>query len=91
MGMLSKLFRNKKKNSAAIARERLHIIVAHQRADMDSNNENVPAYLPKLQQEIMDVISKYVEIDEDQLKVELSQNDHSSVLELNVTLPEEQR
>jgi len=44
--------------------------------------------LPKLQQEILDVIRKYVTIEHDQVQVQLDKNDDCSVLELNVTLPD---
>ncbi len=76
-------FKSKKKNTASVAKERLQIIVAHERGQREQ-----PDYLPQLQQEILDVIRKYVPIDQDQVQVQLDKNDDCSVLELNVTLPE---
>ncbi|TVP59175.1 MAG: cell division topological specificity factor MinE [Halomonadaceae bacterium] len=77
-------FRNKKgPNTASIAKERLQIIVAHER-----NTRGQPDYLPQLQQELLDVIRKYVAIQDDQVQVQLDKNDSCSVLELNVTLPD---
>ncbi|PAV27226.1 cell division topological specificity factor MinE [Tamilnaduibacter salinus] len=77
-------FKSRKKNtSASVAKERLQIIVAHERGQREQ-----PDYLPKLQQELVAVIRKYVEIEDDQVQVELDRNDECSVLELNVTLPE---
>ena len=76
-------FRSKKTNSASIAKERLQITVAHERSQRDQ-----PDYLPALQQEILAVIRKYVQIDDDQVQVQLDKNDSCSVLELNVTLPD---
>lgn len=76
-------FRQNKKNTASLAKERLQIIVAHQRAQ-----QNVD-YLPALQREILEVIKKYVKIDERQVKVELERSNDCSVLELNITLPEQ--
>ena len=76
-------FRSAKKDTASIAKERLQIIVAHER-----NQRNQPDYLPKLQKEILEVIRKYVDIDQDQVEVQLDQNDDCSVLELNITLPD---
>ena len=76
-------FKSSKKNTASIAKERLQIIVAHERGKREQ-----PDYLPKLQQEILDVIRKYVPIDQDQVQVQLDKNEDCSVLELNVTLPE---
>lgn len=76
-------FKSTKKNTASIAKERLQIIVAHERGQREQ-----PDYLPMLQQEILEVIRKYVSVDQDQVQVMLDKNDDCSVLELNVTLPE---
>lgn len=79
-------FRSKKevKDSASLAKERLQIIVAHERGARSQ-----PDYLPKMQQEILDVISRYVDIDRDKVNVSFDNTDDCSVLELNVTLPEQ--
>ncbi len=76
-------FKSTKKNTASIAKERLQIIVAHERS-----KRNQPDYLPALQQEILEVIRKYVQVDQDQVDVQLDNNGDCSVLELSVTLPE---
>ncbi len=76
-------FRKEQKTSASIAKERLQILVAHDRA-----RSNGPDYLPQLQQEILAVIRKYVSIGDDDVSVNLEQQGTTSVLELNVTLPE---
>ena len=77
-------FKSKKNNrSASVAKERLQIIVAHERGQRDQ-----PDYLPELQKEPLAVIRKYVQISDDQVQVEVDRNDSCSVLELNVTLPE---
>ena len=76
-------FRTSKPTTAAVAKERLQIIVAHER-----NGHAQPDYLPRLQQELLDVISKYVQINRDDVQVQLDRSDNCSVLELNITLPE---
>ncbi|MBE02717.1 cell division topological specificity factor MinE [Marinobacter lutaoensis] len=76
-------FRSKKTSSASVAKERLQIIVAHERGRRDQ-----PDYLPQLQQELLAVIRKYVQISDDMVQVEVDRNDNCSILELNVTLPE---
>lgn len=76
-------FSRKKNNSASIAKERLQIIVAHER-----NKKKQPDYLPALQRDIMEVLRKYVDIDMTQVEVQLENNGTCAVLELNVTLPE---
>ena len=77
-------FRSKNKTTANVAKERLQIIVAHERTA-----RNQPDYLPALQKDLVAVISKYVPIDEDMVAVSLDQNEDCAVLELNITLPEE--
>lgn len=77
-------FRSKKTpTSASVARERLKIIVAHERGQRTE-----PDYLPKMQREIIEVIRKYVPIEQDQVNIQLDSNENCSVLELNVTLPD---
>lgn len=68
--------------SAKFAKERLQIIIAHERGTRDKAD-----YLSSMQQDIIDVIAKYVNIDKDQVKVELERKDGCSILELNVMLP----
>ncbi|KJS07193.1 MAG: cell division topological specificity factor [Gammaproteobacteria bacterium BRH_c0] len=77
-------FRKQRKSTASVARERLQILVAHDRL-----RSSGPDYLPQLQQEILAVIRKYVEIGDDDVRVQLDQQGNTSVLELNVTLPDE--
>lgn len=69
--------------SASTAKERLQIVVAHQRAA-----RNQPDFLPEMQKEIIAVIQKYVNIETDQVSVQMDSSDDCSVLELNVTLPQ---
>lgn len=76
-------FRREKMKSASIAKERLQILVAHDRARSSS-----PDYLPRLQQELLEVIRKYVSVDDDDVSVNLEEQGTTSVLELNITLPD---
>lgn len=85
MGLLS-FFRSSEPSSADIARERLQIVVAHQRAD-----RNRPSYLPKLQKDLLDVIRKYVDVGEDAIQVRVEREDRHEILELNVVLPQSPR
>ena len=81
MGILS-YFRAKKQTSASVAKERLQVLVAYER-----NQRNQPDYLPQMQQEILAVIAKYVDVSLDDVQINLDEN--CSILELNVTLPEQ--
>jgi cell division topological specificity factor len=71
--------------SASLAKERLQIIVAHER---NKRNLSQPDFLPQMQQEIIAVILKYIPIDSNQVTVNLENSDNCSVLELNITLPD---
>ena len=82
MGLLD-IFRSHRKGSASIAKERLQILVAHDRAERGR-----PSYLPKLQRELLEVIRKYVEVDQDAISVNYEQDDQQEILELNIVLPE---
>ncbi len=73
--------RRRKNATAAVAKERLQIIISHERTQRCA-----PDYLPKLQEEILAVIAKYVPINRDQVSVNLERMGDSSVLELNVTM-----
>ena len=73
----------KPSQSALIAKERLQIIVAHESVATDD-----PDFIRKLQDEMLDVICKYININRNQVRVQLEQRGEHSVLELNVTLDE---
>lgn len=75
--------RPRPKNTANIARERLRIIVAQERATRGG-----PDYLPLLRNELLEVIRKYVSVDPDAVQVNLERGSDGEVLELSVTLPE---
>lgn len=74
----------KRTSTASVAKERLQIIISHERSQ-----RNTPDYLPKLQEEILAVIAKYVRINRDQVTVHLERMGDNAVLELNVTMPED--
>jgi len=77
--------RGPEKKTAAVAKERLQIILAHERA---GRGAGTPDYLPALQEELMAVIAKYIHVDRDSFKVQLENHDRYDVLELNITLPD---
>ncbi len=76
------LFSGRKKTSAAAARERLQILISHER-----QNRQGPDFLPDLQRDILNVVKRYVAIRDDHVSVRLDRTGDASVLELNVTLP----
>ena len=81
MSLLDFFLRPRKDNTAKVAKERLQIIVAHERSTRGG-----PDYLPQLKQDLLDVIRKYVQISPEQVTVQLDKKDDLSVLELNIML-----
>lgn len=84
MSFLSFLLGEKKK-TASVAKERLQIILAHERA---GRGAATPDYLPALQRELVAVIGKYIQINPDDIKVQLERQDDLEVLEVKIELPE---
>jgi cell division topological specificity factor len=75
-----------KKKTASVAKERLQIILAHERS---GRNASQPDYLPALQRELVAVISKYIRIDPRDIKVNLDRQDNLEVLEVKIELPDQ--
>jgi cell division topological specificity factor len=80
MGLLN-LFFSPHRHSAAIAKERLKIVLAHERA-----GSHAPDFLPKLQRELIDVVARYVEMREDMIRVNLGRSGETSLLEINIEI-----
>ncbi|MFM2074145.1 MAG: cell division topological specificity factor MinE [Pseudomonadota bacterium] len=85
MDFLSFLLGEKQK-TASVAKERLQIILAHER---NGRNAPQPDYLPALQRELLAVISKYIQINPDDIKVQLDRRDNLEVLEVKIELPDQ--
>jgi len=77
-------------NSAVMAKERLKIIVAHERNGLKSS-QNSRDYLPLLQQELLKVVRKYVAIEDENVKISMDKEGDYEVLELNIALPEQNK
>jgi len=75
------LFRKKRPSSASIAKERLQIIVSHER-----RRPSTPDFLPSLQKDILEVVRKYIHINENQIKLSVDRKGECEVLELNISL-----
>ena len=84
MSFLSFLL-GEKKQTASVAKERLQIILAHERSGRGASR---PDYLPALQRELVAVISKYVSINPNDIKVHLERQDNLEVLEVKIELPD---
>ncbi|MBA4253081.1 MAG: cell division topological specificity factor MinE [Comamonadaceae bacterium] len=81
-------FLGEKKQTASIAKDRLQIILAHERSGRHASE---PDYLPQLQRELIAVISKYVHVNPGDIRVNLERQENLDVLEVKIELPEKQR
>lgn len=86
MALLDYLLGERKKKSANLAKDRLQILLAHERSE-----RNAPDYLPKMREEILAVIAKYVDIDDEKLQISVDEANGFEVLELNLVLPDHHR
>jgi cell division topological specificity factor len=77
-------FKTSKTSTASLAKERLQILVAHERT-----SRHQPSYLPELQDELLNVVRKYANVDQDAIFVNFEQDEHQETLELNIVLPED--
>ncbi len=68
MGFLSRLFR-REGGSKHVAKERLQLVLSHDRMKLP------PALLEQMKDELITVISSYIEIDEAGINVELTERD----------------
>ena len=82
MSLFSFLLGEKKK-TATVAKERLQIILAHERGGRSKADD-----LPALQRELIAVISKYVSVNPEDIKVHLERQDDLEVLEVKIELPD---
>ena len=61
-----KLFTRKKEQSKNVAKERLKLVLVHDRSDLS------PRFLEMIKSDIVKVISKYAEIDESEIEIKLT-------------------
>jgi cell division topological specificity factor len=84
MGLLT-YFKKQNKTSAQQAKERLQILIAHERS---MSSAPTPSYLPALKQDLLAVIRKYVEVSDTDVDVQYEEGSGCDVLELNISLPD---
>lgn len=81
MSILDRLFGRRTNQSAAVAKNRLQIVLAQERAGRDA-----PDFLPLLKKEILAVVAKYLDVEDEMIKVQLEKSGDTSILEINVEL-----
>ena len=84
MSWLEKIFGTTQLKTTQLARERLTLVIAHQRAD----EAGAPDFLQDKKKELIAVISKYVKVNADDIKVQLEKKGNYEVLEVNIVMLE---
>lgn len=82
MKMFGFNFRPRKSNSAQTAKNRLQILLAHERGSGPS-----PDYLPLLQRDILEAIKRHIQVEQDAVDIKMDRKDDLSSLEINIELP----
>lgn len=77
-------FFNRNRSSAPVARERLQVLLAHERAFSGRTD-----LAERLQKEILAAIAKHIPIDGDKVVVRLERGDQVSTLEIDIEVPEQ--
>lgn len=80
LDILTKIFGRVSVNSKDIARERLRLVLVHDRASIS------PDFITNLKEELIRVIREYLEIDEDNLQVEFENDEKSIALVANIPI-----
>lgn len=78
LDVLNKLFARDNVPSKEIARERLRLVLVHDRASFS------PEFLNSLKEDLIKVIRDYLDIDEEALQVNLENEDNSIALVANI-------
>ncbi len=82
MSFLSNLFRGERK-SATTAKERLQLVLIHDRADLS------PGRLEELKDEMIELLSRYVEIDRRAVEISLTSDRNQQRLVADIPLASE--
>lgn len=69
--------------TAQTARDRLQLLLAHERGQ----GSGTPDYLPQLQNDLIAVIRKYIDVADDEVDIRMERDDDVSSLEINIDLP----
>jgi cell division topological specificity factor len=73
----------RRRNSAPVARERLQILLAHERSIVGGQSDLVAI----LREEIMAVIAKHIAVGDDQVQIKMDRGDSVSTLEVDIEIP----
>ena len=80
MNLLSFFLR--RNGSAPVARDRLQVLLSHERAALGQRD-----LVAVLREEILSVIAKHVRVDRDKVRVKMDRGDSISTLEVDIEIP----
>lgn len=84
MSILSYLRGKPAVKSASVAKERLQIVIAHERS-----RRHQPEFLPQMKQELLQVVRKYIQVNDDDIDFQFESQDDCHILELNITMSQD--
>ncbi|MXV44857.1 cell division topological specificity factor MinE [Saccharibacter sp. 17.LH.SD] len=85
MSFLDSFFARKRPSSSSVARNRLQILLAHERG---AEAEGDSTLLRTLHREILEVLARHVTVDQDNVNIKLDRGEHCSTLEIDIQVPE---
>jgi cell division topological specificity factor len=71
-----------RRKSASVARERLQILLTHERVEASQSD-----LIPTLREEILAVVKKHVAVDPDKVEVKIDRGKAVSLLEIDIEIP----
>lgn len=83
MSLFGFSLRPRRAATAQTAKDRLQLLLAHERADGAAQAD----FLPKMQQDILEVIRRYVKVEDQDVDIKVQRDDAVSSLEINIEMP----
>jgi cell division topological specificity factor len=80
-----RFFKSKPKTSS-LAKERLQLILAHERIGRNANGSEIPDFLPQLQKDLIAVLSKYVKVSDEDVKINVDRKNNLDLLEVKIEI-----
>ena len=77
---LTQLFGGRKQSSSAAAKERLQLVLVHDRSNL------TPEQVQAMKDEILEVISRYVEFDREKVEINLKNENRESLLHAEIPI-----
>lgn len=85
MNILSRLFGGREPTSREVAKERLQLVLVHDRSNLS------PEQVERMKDEILEVISRYVEFDRQMVNIRLTNQERESILHAEIPIQPGQR